>query len=77
MKTLKGKVMTAARYRRGESLLQICGWAEPEADTSGRVQSGHAPEPSAENKGWGEGNQVQQPGGKSTKVRSNQNIWII
>lgn len=56
MKTLKGKDMTAAKYRRGKSLLQICGWAEPEADTSGRVQSGHAPEPSVE-KGR-EGNQV-------------------
>lgn len=41
----KGKDMAAPRYGGIESLLQIKEKAKPEAGTSGRIHSGHDPEP--------------------------------
>lgn len=37
--------MTVPRYGRREGLLQTKQRAQPEAGTSGRIQSGHAPKP--------------------------------
>lgn len=55
--------MTAPRYGEGEGLLWIKGRAEPEAETSVRVQS----EERWEGKGR-ELNQVQQPRGQRYKM---------
>lgn len=57
--------MTIPRYGMGESLLQIKERAQPEAETSERVQSSHDPEPCEEReKGqWrGANDQEGQPG---------------
>lgn len=51
--------MTVPRYGGRESLLQIKGRIDGDG-TSGRMESGHDPEPS-EDRGR-EGNPVQQPG---------------
>lgn len=59
--------MTAYRYGRGENLLTVCGKAQPEAGTSGRVQRGLVPEPGHVGRGGGKGerdDQVQQPEGQ-------------
>lgn len=64
--------MIAPRYCE-ESWSWLRGKAWVEAETSGRVQSSHAPEPCEEMEKGGrwerEGNQVQQSRGQKNKIK--------
>lgn len=66
----RGKDAPAPRCGGGAGSLYVCGRAEPEAETSGRLQSGRDPsaqpcKESREGKGEeGEGNRMQQPKGQ-------------
>jgi hypothetical protein len=63
--------MTAPRFGRGESLLQICGRAELEAGICGRAQSSHDPEPcGGEGNREGRGEPVAAP--RRSKVKKGE-----
>jgi hypothetical protein len=45
----------------------------PETDTSGKLHSGHDPEPWEQRRGREGGNQVQQPGGPKERLKGPSN----